>query len=821
MSWSIIVPQAGTNRAGNPSAEEDASTAIALLGVGTACVRSDAQARWGAYSFAVTPAAAGYAGLLQTITGCTPGTTYVFSVWVRGVATIPYRIYFGAADGSVKAGCTPTTFTGGGVWQRYEVIFVADGAVLYACVSKNSSASAATFYVDGWQVEVGAAATTYLDGEQPGCEWNGVPHLSTATRAAQEGGGGTIVNLAAYGINVSHNIGLGMPPLRHKRLDTPNLPGALLEDIHVEPRSITLACWSNAANDASDDSALNLARAQLLNALKLDRVATLQPVTLRHASATRTFELHCFYDGGLERNLTEYRFEAFALRLICYDPFLYEIGEVATALDVEDTATFRYVCARRRATGQWDALGPPATGDFVYTVCVANDGTIFVGGAFTGWHAQAGWDYLVKWENGVWARVGGASAFNASVRALCMSPNPRILYIGGLFTNAGGATGDYVAQYNMDGNTVTPLGGGGTGIVYALALAPNGDLYVGGDFANWDGLGAGDNIVVWDLSAGDWAAVGQGLDSIVRALVVAPFTGHLYAGGDFANDGTPTAMRCVANWDGTAWAEVGGGLDNGGGTGRVYALACDAAGNLYAGGIFTQTDDGLLTGLSNIACYDGNCWQALGPGCDDTVYGLALGPDGLVHAGGDFNAAGDVSSRHYARWNGYSWMLPDVLLPIGIVYAVACGRPDPRIAENYDVILGFSVAGAALFAGGATAQNGGTAQAYPYLRLESTGGTSSELRTIRNETTGRELAFAGLYLLDGETIIVDLRPGRRGIRSDRRSNLLGYLRRPSDLARWALQPGVNLITCLVARVGGPTVTAHLLWTRTDWSVDSA
>src|SRR5690606_6898950 len=302
-------------------------------------------ARWGAYSVGCTPAGAVVdAGMLTTITGATIGLTYCGSVWVRGSVGIPYRLYFGTAAGVVKAGCTPTTFTGDGAWHRYEVTFVADAANLYLCVSKDSSVSAVVFYCDGWQCEVAAEATTYIDGGQPGGGSLGRPGLSTAARAAHAGGGGVIVDLEDYDINITTTVGLGMPPVKARATPTPSLAGARRQDAHVEPRVVTISCWSQGLTATG----LDRAREQLLNALRDDRVATPQPVTLRFETAARTFELHAYYDAGLERNPTEYRFERWPLRLICYDPYLYEIGECAAILDVGDSATWSYIAGRLR-----------------------------------------------------------------------------------------------------------------------------------------------------------------------------------------------------------------------------------------------------------------------------------------------------------------------------------------------------------------------------------------------------------------------------------------------------------------------------------------
>ena len=61
------------------------------------------------------------------------------------------------------------------------------------------------------------------------------------------------------------------------------------------------------------------------------------------------------------------------------------------------------------------------------------------------------------------------------------------------------------------------------------------------------------------------------------AMALAP-DGSLYAGGDFHEAGGVTVNH-VARWDGSQWHALDTGT-----VGDVYALAVDAAGNLYAGG---------------------------------------------------------------------------------------------------------------------------------------------------------------------------------------------------------------------------------------------
>src|SRR5262245_22049552 len=78
---------------------------------------------------------------------------------------------------------------------------------------------------------------------------------------------------------------------------------------------------------------------------------------------------------------------------------------------------------------------------------------------------------------------------------------------------------------------------------------------------------------------------------------------------------------------------------------RVYAMARDSSGNLYAGGDFTQ-----LGGVSarNIARWDGVAWSPLGSGFSQpySCFALAFDGSGGLFAGGAFGLA---------KWDGTSW----------------------------------------------------------------------------------------------------------------------------------------------------------------------
>src|SRR5439155_6605023 len=77
-----------------------------------------------------------------------------------------------------------------------------------------------------------------------------------------------------------------------------------------------------------------------------------------------------------------------------------------------------------------------------------------------------------------------------------------------------------------------------------------------------------------------------GVSGVVRAVAVAP-NGDIYVGGDFTmainSSGSYFTANHVARWDGSGWWALGSGVDN-----SVYALAIDPQGEVYAGGYFTS-----------------------------------------------------------------------------------------------------------------------------------------------------------------------------------------------------------------------------------------
>ncbi len=223
--------------------------------------------------------------------------------------------------------------------------------------------------------------------------------------------------------------------------------------------------------------------------------------------------------------------------------------------------------------------------------------------------------------------------------------------------------------------------GGLQGSVHALAVIGN-DVYVGGIFqqtadGNVKQLG---NIAKFNVNRNTWSALpNQGLGTAfggVNALAV--IGSDLYVGGIFdqSGDGLVPDLNNIAKFSNGAWSALPKkGLRGEG----VYALA--VSGNtLYAGGHFEGTYDLFVDQVisCNAIQFSGGAWSALpnkglGGNCFGWVYALAVSGSDL-YAGGFFGDTGDstvTNLNHIAKLSGGKWSpLPNNGLN-GDVHAIA------------------------------------------------------------------------------------------------------------------------------------------------------
>lgn len=821
-NWSIVVPEATVNLNPNPSFEQPGGGLLAWQPAAPDSFNiSTEQARSGAYSGKFTAddisAPTGQVRLEINLELNVPYTVhgYVYvptGAWVDA-GNIRFNVQNMSLAGVEQIQQWLYASSPRDEWYymeaRISVTGDGNGRIIIEGLSPDNGSY---FYVDDIQIEAKGYPTTFCDGDQDGCRWLGTPHNSHSERDRLSAAGGRQYSLLSdFQFLVGLDEGTGVFPLEMLAQEMPLRPGDRLQGINVQSRNNLLI---KGGFEGEDTPGYHAQRQRLIKALNA-RVGRIdsppQPRQLVYRGAVVEKEIGVYYVAGLgvgERIGTVGEIIN-GIQFYAPDPAWYRRGFRGALLDPTDTATFSYV-ARRAPDGMWDNMSnPSATGTIIIKAIASYGDYIYFAGTFQDFAGISAADRIVRYNRrtGVYTAVG-ASGANDIINALVVDARG-YLYAGGEFTSIGGTSANRVAVW--DGTAWSALGGGLTGGVspgcYALAIDATGALYAGGFFTTAGG-GAAANIAKWNGAT--WAALGSGLNGICESLAVSP-DGKLYVGGSFTQAGGNSALR-IASWNGD-WAPLGGGI----GDSSVLALLVAENGLLYAGGSFNAA--GGVT-VNRLALWNGSAWSGLGGGANGTVRTLT-NYNGQIVAGGDFTSIGNISAAaRGAIWDGSGWAQLDINLPSSsFVYSTHIDR------EGY-LYLGFNQTGTATYAGQTTVPYEGTEHAYPFFRIRNNSMTDTvRLVSIRNETTGAALLF-DYTMLPGESIFLDVRPGRTAVISSMFGSNPRLILPNSDTASFYLTPGNtadaedNLLTCFVDYAGVfTTPTVVMYWQDTYQSYD--
>jgi LPXTG-site transpeptidase (sortase) family protein len=219
------------------------------------------------------------------------------------------------------------------------------------------------------------------------------------------------------------------------------------------------------------------------------------------------------------------------------------------------------------------------------------------------------------------------------------------LYVAGSFNKTADGTINFnhIARLNTTTNTWENIGGFGSGEINALALAGD-NLFIGGNGLN--------QIARFNLTSQTWHPLpSDGLNSSSIPIVTSLTTidNDLYVGGRFeeTGDGTVKNLNQIARFDITtqAWQA----LPNNGLSGYVTALKI-INNNLFVGGQFSQTSDGKITNLNNIARFDltTQTWNALPNGGFNNGFVEAFSElNSDIYVGGGFDSTFDRAIKLY------------------------------------------------------------------------------------------------------------------------------------------------------------------------------
>ncbi len=245
---------------------------------------------------------------------------------------------------------------------------------------------------------------------------------------------------------------------------------------------------------------------------------------------------------------------------------------------------------------------------------------------------------------------------NGPVFAVAVQANQRTV-VAGDFLAYNTVTRRRIARMNFDGSLDTTFnpGNGPDGYVSALALQSDQKIIAGGGFFSYDGVPhQGVTRINTDGSVDNTFNPGSGAEGAVRAVGIYPATAGAEAGkiiiaGEFTGyNGTNINYIARLRTDGsldTPSFGIGTGPN-----GPVYAVAISASGKIAVGGDFTEFDGSPRNGIAVLNA-DGSLDTTFNPGAgaNNTVNAVAFQTDGKVVVGGAFTQMDLRTSARIAR----------------------------------------------------------------------------------------------------------------------------------------------------------------------------
>lgn len=777
----------------------------------------------------------------QVITDAIGDWTFSGWLWTSSM----YSVTVAIQNVGTSATITSVASNGDG-WRSFELTALGVAAGVSLRPFFTGAPNSVVYVVDGLQFENKAYATTYCDGDQDECRWEGAKHNSPSRRPETARSGGRRRTFRQLGINVRSITGAGAVPVTNISEPYAVLPGAEYQRSTVNSRVITLNCQALGTNRDN----LHDLRQLLISAVVSD-VENVDPIWLWYNRGTLTMQIGVYYEGGLELSEVSKYTESFPIRLIAFDPYWQSTFDLSTSLVAQATRAIANGLAIRKNDQQ------------------SNTGTDW------------GWNML--------GYKAGDSV--SAIGAIEIAPNGDV-YAAGTFSRIGGVTLSNIAYY--DGYRWNAMGTGiAPGTVYCMAFAPDGSkVYVGGAFSSAGGV-ANNRFMIWDVASKTWQAPTNRnyASGNVYALLVHPTTGALYLGGSMSMSRAGGVTVAGLDWYNatyfdpadttlTQWSVAGGGatvyslcwyrntwsttnlplviagdftsisVTAGGGppnnltatnlaiwpivgfvpqmsnlgapvnNGIIYSAIASADNRyLYITGTFTtgaysggvmgydgaswtlmpagtsSTNAGARMSLSNILFSQGNLGRKLRIDKDGALWLLGL----FAEVGNQQVAQGNVAGagainwlNNIARWNGTEWTLVDAMFYGGSPGTSADHMQSYSFAfnQNGEMIMGSSRIPTGLAHAGAIATAFDSDAPAP-LQIVVLGSTGF-LNRIINWSTKRELVFRNnIDLTLNRRIEIDTRPGSQKVTLNDTVSAYANLSGESALARFWLQKGKN------------------------------
>jgi len=629
----------------------------------------------------------------------------------------------------------------------------------------------------GARVETGVIASI-----QTGVSLTLVANLTYTHTAAQADVVEMVKDLFTdYGVTVKSMQGAGVPTPKNITLPYALGDGSLYQRTIYGERMITLICIAPHKSLA----AIHSVRKKMIANISRDFLNS-GTFILRYTGAggSAGVDIPVRYAGGLELNDNDGLLNSpFPIQMLAVNPFW--MSNAANTVSMATSGTISNGTWLIQATaGLWTGANasPNNVAEAPTAVVSTASGITYIGTA-AALYVRAAAGTFTKY-----ATTGGG------ILCLALGVDGATVYIGGSFTNLGGAGIGKLVK--LAGTTFSnPASNTISSSVYGISAGPN---YL---WASVDDSTSGKSLYrcayggAWVTSLTNNATkngrVATGYTGNEDTLIY--FVATPNAGGDLHVYRYNTLFADLSDY---------GVLSAGGTINTIHSYY----GGTCIGGSFTTING---VSASNIAFHLGS-WTSLSSGLNNTVNSVFV-----LSVYGDVYAAGAFTDSGYSYFAKYS---------SGVWSSGGISTPQANTALWYvpssDVVsLGFAAPGTPPVGGGSagatTISNASDHVGYPVITITATGATT--LQSIVNTYTGDSLLF-NYAMSSGEVITIDCTPSVWSITSSYAGNILGALLAGSKLSSFGVSPGSQVYTAQFT--DGTKATMTLKYYYTYLSVDS-
>ena len=228
--------------------------------------------------------------------------------------------------------------------------------------------------------------------------------------------------------------------------------------------------------------------------------------------------------------------------------------------------------------------------------------------------------------------------------------NGDYLYAGGsiIRTADDAIQANHIIRFNLATNTWSALPHVGLNGDARIIVFKENKMYVGGYFSETHDLAVTglNGIAKFDTTTNTWSALSHnGLNAQVYAMT---FNGDdIYIGGGFnqTSDGAVTNLNHIARYDTLTDTWLGFPQQGLNGSNNYIGALAIVDNNLFMGGYFSQTFDGVIRNLNYVARYNlsTGAWSALPHNGLNNPVNVIVPHDGDIYLGGFFTKTNDLS----------------------------------------------------------------------------------------------------------------------------------------------------------------------------------